>query len=384
MIPYRLNKMRDEEGLVCFLGATKESLQRNVIEPMQKFWGHTLVSNIGSRNTARVFGQLVHCIGAENQSQLNKLRGQRIKYAYCDEVAAYHILVWEMLISRLSLDHSRMDATLNPEHPGHHLYKFIFSDNPDVYWQQYSIYDNPYMTEEVRNRMERAYPVGSVFHSRLIKGEWVNAEGIIYRQFADNPDAYFVEKNNLPLLREINVGVDFGGTKSGHAFVATGISYDFKQVCCLMSEWHLADGTTPKDIDDLTIAFIQRVIDNYDMPYRVHYDFGEQVLGRGIKKAIREKFPTISVRECVKPPIVDRIRLVTALIGQDRFLLTKDCETLKNALCTALWREKKETDKNRLVDERLDDGSTDIDSIDGLEYSIAHRMNRLIGKSIAA
>lgn len=59
-------------------------------------------------------------------------------------------------------------------------------------------------------------------------------------------------------------------------------------------------------------------------------------------------------------------------MGADRFFITKDCESLKTAFSDAVW------DKDVKEDERLDDGSTDIDSLDAFEYTIERDMKYLI------
>ena len=60
-------------------------------------------------------------------------------------------------------------------------------------------------------------------------------------------------------------------------------------------------------------------------------------------------------------------------MGAGRFFITDDCKTLENAFCDAIWnKEVKEKD------ERLDDGSTDIDSLDAFEYTIERDMKYLI------
>ena len=52
-------------------------------------------------------------------------------------------------------------------------------------------------------------------------------------------------------------------------------------------------------------------------------------------------------------------------IGADQFFLTEDCGTLSEALQDAVWNAKVMDH-----DERLDDGSTDIDTLDAFEYTI--------------
>ena len=59
-------------------------------------------------------------------------------------------------------------------------------------------------------------------------------------------------------------------------------------------------------------------------------------------------------------------------MGAGRLFYTDGCESLKTALCEAVWNDKK------LNDERLDDGSTDIDSLDGFEYTFERDMKHFI------
>lgn len=60
-------------------------------------------------------------------------------------------------------------------------------------------------------------------------------------------------------------------------------------------------------------------------------------------------------------------------MGVGRFFITDDCESLETAFSDAVWnKEVKEKD------ERLDDGSTDIDSLDAFEYTIERDMKELI------
>ena len=79
------------------------------------------------------------------------------------------------------------------------------------------------------------------------------------------------------------------------------------------------------------------------------------------------------MRPAKKKAIIDRIRCTVRLMGAGRFFITDDCKSLETALTEAVW-DKEVTDK----DERLDDGSTDIDSLDAFEYTIERDMKYLI------
>lgn len=105
----------------------------------------------------------------------------------------------------------------------------------------------------------------------------------------------------------------------------------------------------------------------------VYYDNAETVLGNSIRNAVEKKYPWVSVRKAKKKTINDRIRCTVKLMGAGRFFITDDCESLETALSDAVWnKEVKEKD------ERLDDGSTDIDSLDAFEYTIERDMKELI------
>ena len=79
------------------------------------------------------------------------------------------------------------------------------------------------------------------------------------------------------------------------------------------------------------------------------------------------------MRPARKERVNDRITCTVRLMGAGRFYMTDDCGSLKAAFSDAVW-DKNVKDK----DERLDDGSTDIDSLDAFEYTIERDMKYLI------
>lgn len=183
LIPRRIREVRGLDGLYLFLGNTKGTLQRNVIEPMQAIWGAEMVSNIGADNTARVFGEKVYCLGADNVKHVNRLRGSSIKYCYGDEVVTWNQDVFNMLKSRLDKAYSCCDLTCNPEGPTHWFKKELDraaeSASEDWYVQTYTIDDNPMLPSEVRERMKRDY-AGTVLYQRYILGLWALSDGALF------------------------------------------------------------------------------------------------------------------------------------------------------------------------------------------------------------
>lgn len=186
----------------------------------------------------------------------------------------------------------------------------------------------------------------------------------------------------------IEIGLDFGGNKSGHAFVARGYTDDYKEVVGVMSRRIMLEdypeGIDSKKLTEIFLGFVQEVIDKYAVTdgrgeyiqycnvETVYFDNAESVLGASIRNNVETRYPWMSVKPAKKKAIIDRIRCTQMLMGAGRFFLTEDCESLETAFCDAVY------DKESLEDERLDDGSTDIDSLDAFEYTIERDMKYLI------
>ena len=121
--------------------------------------------------------------------------------------------------------------------------------------------------------------------------------------------------------------------------------------------------------------FCQRVISQYGFITRVYADSAEQTLIAGIRSSLRKQgLGWVQVQNALKTTINDRINATSILMAQHRFAyVAGECQSLENALCQAVW-DPKELTKNV----RLDDGSTDIDSLDSFEYTFEREISKLI------
>ena len=361
VIPKRIRNVAGQQGLIVILGNTKGTLQRNVIEPLQNIWGTELVSDIKSDNTAFLFGEKAYCLGADNIKHVNKIRGASFKYCYGDEVATWNEEVFQMLKSRLDKSYSKFDGTCNPEGPSHWFKKFL-DGNADIYQQKYTLYDNPFLAKEVLQNLETEYR-GTVFFDRYILGDWKAAEGTIYMLFADETEKFLVDNPNEQLAI-VTIGVDYGAGKSKIKFVASGITYNFRNVYVL-DEMDLTGVYDPEQIYEKFIEFYKRVYYKYDKCQYAFCDYGAlgNVITLGlIRRCQKERLP-VQVVDCSKGLINDRIFLSSTLMAQRRFFILRKNTIIIKAFQDALWNNKKS-------DVRLDDGTTDIDSLDAFEYSI--------------
>ncbi len=371
MIPKRIRACR-EKGLIVLIGNTVSTLSRNILDPLREIWGEYFVGRPSGNDTVMLFGKKCWLIGAGRADQAAKLQGSGIEYAYGDEITTWSENVFEMLKSRLDKDSSVFDGTCNPAGPEHWFKKFLDSD-ADIFHQSYVIDDNPFLSPSFVHSLKKEYE-GTVYYDRYILGRWVAAEGIIYRRFADDVGAFTLSREEaqaMPITR-ISVGVDFGGNKSGTAFVATGAVGNYESVVVLRSELHssLIDSEA---LGGLFCDFLRTLEADYGRAECAYCDNAEPILIRSLKKAVRGAGLDTAVRLAKKSPVNDRIRLVLRLTASRRFLVTEDASTVSDALSTALYRQE------GIGDERLDNGTTDIDSLDALEYSIERDSLKLIG-----
>ncbi|MEE3325254.1 MAG: phage terminase large subunit [Methanosphaera sp.] len=371
-IPKRIMERRGLDGLYVIFGVSKGTIERNVLQPLRQIYGKNLIGTINSGNIAKIFNEEVYCLGCEKVSQVSKVQGTSIKYAYGDEVAKWNKEVFAMIQGSLDKDYSCFDGALNPENQNHWLKKDfldkIEEKQLDVYTQHYTIFDNPFLPKEFVDNLCKEYE-GTVYYDRLILGQWKNAEGIIYRQFADNPGLYIKddakdENGNKINFMIISIGIDYGATKGETEFKATGITPFFKQVWTIDEE-KLVGLHSPEEMYKKFVEFYQRVVNDYGKVTHCFADYGAlgQVITFGLNRYLQQNRIPLQVQDCTKGRIVDRIELDCHLFGQIRRFILRKCKYLIEAYSQALWDEKKD-------DERLDDGTTPIDDLDASEYSI--------------
>lgn len=369
VIPQRLLALRGE-GAAVILGNTQGTANRNILEPMRDIWGDALVGTINSSdNSAKLFGKKVYVMGADNKKHVARIQGMTIEYAYGDEVPTWAEAVFQMLKSRLRCPHSHFDGTGNPDAPQHWFKKFLDSD-ADIYYQPSTIFDNPFLPKEFVDNLCKEY-AGTVYYNRFILGQWVAAEGVVYRAFADDPERFILD--DLPegdAIRNAVIGVDFGGGKSAHAFCCMGFTVRGRLV--VLDEYREQRALDPNKLAADFVDFVRRCKSRWVIS-ECWCDSAEQTLINGLRAAAASAGLGLDIGNSLKRPINDRIRATCILMGAGRFYVARNCVETIDALKSALWDADELTE-----DVRLDDGTTNIDSLDAMEYSFEREIPALI------
>lgn len=375
VIPDRIRERKGKKGLNFIVGVSKETIQRNVIEPLQEIYTSKAVTDISSNNTCYILGEKVYCIGADNIGRVRKFRGPRIKYLYIDEAYDINEEVFQLLKSRLSFEYSVCDFAGNPQHLSHWLEKFINSDI-DIYLQRYTIFDNPFLPPEYVKQLCKEYE-GTVFYDRYILGRACNAEGLIYRQFADNPNLFMKDEavdeyGNKINFMIISIGIDYGASKSSTSIICNGITSMFKEVWAL-DEMKIEGVYSPELFYEKFEEFYKRIVNKYGKVSCCFADWGGlgQTFTFGLNRYLQQHGIPLQVQDCIKGKIIDRIHMDLSLFARRKKFILKKCKYLKEAYEQAVWSDK-------IPDTRLDDFTSDIDSLDANEYSYFPYYDKLL------
>lgn len=365
IIPARLIERRGLEGVSFIVGVTKETIERNVLTKMRDLWGAGQVSCIDNRNRATLFGEQVYCVGAKDKSQVSAFRGATVKYLYVDEFPDISRDVFDIFASRLSLDYSVADLTGNPKDPRHWSEEFLQSDR-DIYFQRYTLFDNPFLSKKTVEQIERDYR-GTVFYHRYVLGLPKMAEGVVFPKFSADPTTWVIPVEAVPAyFRAVEVGFDIGGNGSAYALTATGQGFDGVQYR-LKSEKRQAGEMTMDDIEDFVMTFCEDV----ERTYGVEID---AINCDHVAVVVNSLNDNTKYRACLcyKPPVPDRVFMYSKLLSNKKLLFASGkCDDLIDEMRGMVFDD-------RAADARpLDDGTMQIDCYDSACYSESSYWNNL-------
>lgn len=354
---------------------TTRTAERNILDPLFAIDGlpFKLRYNRGTMVLTASWGDVsneYHIFGANDEKAAAKVQGITLASVFFDEVVLMPESFVQQALARMLTDpNSKAWFSCNPESPQHWFFKaFIETRKPKTKYLHFDMTDNPLMTPEAIERAKSNF--SGVFLQRYIYGFWSVAEGAIYPVFAENKTKYIC--NSVPELPRLSIyaGLDFGGNKSQHAVTVTAIDTVKREIWVLHSESFKAENVTPDELYSRVNVIIQRVEQDFKIKVQAIYaDSAEQTLINGLRVRI-----PISVRNSLKEPINDRIRVTTSLMASGRFhMIRARCNALATAFETAVWDDKK------LADTRLDNGSFNVDILDSFEYSFERYLRALAG-----
>ncbi len=343
--------------------------------------------------------KIVIFAGAAKANSYAKIRGNSYGMWIATEINLHHdSSIKEAFNRQLAAQRRKIFWDLNPDNPNAPIYteyidkyKMLAEEGTllgGYNYEHFSIFDNINIPESRRLEIISQYDPNSIWYHRDIEGQRCISEGLIYRQFADNPDKYSLRFESTDQKEQfcrdiefISLGVDFGGNRSLTTFVATAFHRRFTKITALKD--HNIPGRKGEiDSDKVNgefIGFVQRLMLEYPgIPIKYCFaDSEAQYLINGLHKASRKAGLVIQFGDSAKNAITQRIYCGNTLLNTGRLQIHEDCRILRGGLIYATWDPVAAADGR---DERLDNFSSDIDILDAWEYSWERFMKQLLPK----
>ena len=246
--------------------------------------------------------------GGAKADSFKKIRGNSYGMWIATEINLHHdATIKEAFNRQLAAQRIKVFWDLNPDNPNAAIYK----DYIDKYaklqaegtslggynYEHFTIYDNITISPETMQITVNRYDPETIWYRRDILGERCVAEGLVYQQFANNPDNWIIsfanEKQKNIFCADIDfvsIGIDFGGNRSLTTFVATAVHRGFSKITTL-KDYSIPGKKGDIDADVLNrefIGFVQLITADYPGLY-IKYGFADneaQYLINGLKKGV--------------------------------------------------------------------------------------------------
>jgi len=340
------------DGNLLMAGKTERTLKRNVIDPLVELLGSSRCRYVGGSGELFICGRRIYLVGANDERAEEKIRGLTLIGAYVDEASTAPESFWSMLLSRLSLEGSRLIATTNPDSPMHWL-KRDYLDRADelgLERLQFRLPDNPHLPASFIEAINREYT--GLWRRRLIEGEWCVAAGAVYEEWL--PSRHVVAAADLPHIgRNLVVGIDYGDTAPTRGYLV-GVSSESERRLVVSDEWAPRKGLTQAALS----ADLRRWLQGRE-PEWVAVDpaaagFINQLFVDGMSNTMK-----------ANNGVLGGIRTVASLLATDRLVVSDACVELLAEMPSYSW-DPKATAKGEDAPIKQNDHSCDA-----LRYAIA-------------
>ena len=335
-------------GQRILTGVSKQAIYQNVLNDLFEIVGDSNYTYNRMTGELWLFGTKWLVIGAHDEGSEKRIRGMTVGIAVCDELVLMPRNFFMMLLSRMSPAGSRLYGSSNPDSPYHWLKEEILDGDrfshglgKDVWWQTWSLNDNPNLSNEYKEFLKRSY-VG-VWHARYVEGLWVLAEGSILSGVL-TPDVWYNDTTRpVGLLHrgghmERFVSIDVGTVNSQVA----GDFYDDGKTLFLENEAYF----------DSRKAGFQKT----NAQYATDLIEGDGNGWPGFPKDQRE-WPGVIVDPSAASfkvellsrgvfvmdannEVADGIRRLAAMLGNKKFRIHERCIGIRGDLETYAWDEK--------------------------------------------
>lgn len=302
----------------------------------------------------------IETFSVNNVRSYEKLQAGTYRSIFIDEAPLMSNSSIENIIGRCATFNDwKVVMTGNPEgNDSHPYYETYLTGNTDVLYVHFTMLDNPINTDEKILYFKNVFT--ETMYQQKVLGQWVAVEGMVYPnvpKLIDKPDAFDF----------IYVGMDYGESDATSC-VAVGV---IKDTYYIFDQYYHKNGNgknlTLLDYKKEIAEWVNAIDSKYDCnvsmyietsPMTVYTTFTRDYeIGRGVNiyKVNKAKENSKS-----SSAIQERIDVTNMLINMDKLFITDTSLQIYKAFKNAQYHKG----------QRLDNGTTDIDSLDAFEYAI--------------
>lgn len=345
-------------------GYSLTTVDANICQPLKAMWGRNF-KYTSPKGKASLFGVNVEFRGASDIRSEDSIRGITLKGGLIDEANICDKAFVSMFMTRLRAKGAWATLGVNPDAPGHWIYKDFADKADEIGWScfHFKMDDNTFLTEEYKKQMKAMFT--GVFYKRFILGERVSAEGAVYPTFDDHVDKIIgkMDDERYKDIMYTNIGLDFGGSISKTAAVLTGVSRRLNKFYvideCLIEPKDLTIDSMVQGIKDLYARAVVK-------PIGLYFDNMETLLGNTVRDNLWNSNVVIGVEPCIKDPVSDRLWFNNFMIENEGIFIDEKCVEYINSMRGAVY------DKSG---GRMDIGVNNpfcVDIQDAVEYTYQH------------
>lgn len=367
-------------GAIVVVGRTRDSIGRNVFDVLADpdLFGElaSYVSYNAGAPTAKIFGRVVHVLGASDVRSEMVLRGLTVSLAYVDELTLISEPFWTQLLGRLSPPGARIFATTNPDGPQHWAHKLIIKRVHELGYKRFHflLQDNDWLRRnnpQYIAQLDREYT--GLWRRRFLDGEWVQAEGAVYAEWDE--DRHLVKPDQIPKLdRILGVALDYGTTHPTRAY-ALAIGPDHRKVppgattttttkrtpraLYVVAEFAPDIDLSPGRQSTEFRKWLQQVATQYGEPEWVFVDPAAKHFRSQLHEDGLATFPAHNAKD-------GGIQTLNALLAVGGILVSEDCKELIDHIPGYIWDPKAQ---KRGVDEPIKENDDEVDAWRYVVYS---------------
>lgn len=309
----------EDMDLAFIIGGTSyASIFRNVLNDWKKLLGIKKFK-FNEDHSINILGNRVYIFNGSNSGSFEVARGFTAYGCFLNEATTLHETFVQECITRCSGKNARIFIDTNPENPLHSI-KLNYIDKSgsklkngriNIKAFHFTLDDNDKLDEDYVQSIKDATPTG-VFYDRDILGLWVNAEGVVYKDF--NSSKHIISSKDLPRLNSkldmvrIWGGIDWGYKHKG-SIVVLGIDKENKL-------YVLEEYTKDLLLIDAWVAKAKEFIQKYG---NITF-YADSARPDCIVRFRKENIKCLNANKSVKAGI----ETVSKLLVQDRLLIVKE------------------------------------------------------------